>query len=281
MPVRFPLNADDRLLINVFNETGKDANVISCSWGPPPVFAPLATPVNRTIKRLACFGGPHGKGCIICFAAANFDAPINDPVNKEGFIWLDYGAGVLRKTTGPILNGFAAHPHVIAVAASTSLNRHAAYSNWGNEVSICAPSNNFHPRNPQESVPGLGIWTIDNEPYGEGFTKNSRYTGEFGGTSSATPLAAGVAALVLSANPQLTSTQVKTILQDTADKIVDRDPDIISGINRGQYDNQGHSDWFGFGKVNAAKAVALAKKLSTEYASPNQSKEPAMERLGE
>jgi subtilisin family serine protease len=280
MPVRFPLNADDRLLIKIFSETGKNAHVISCSWGPPPVFAPLATPVYRTIECLANISGPQGKGCVICFAAANFDAPINDPVNQEGLIWLDYSTGVLRKTTGPILNGFAAHPQVIAVAASTSLNRHAAYSNWGNAVSVCAPSNNFHPRNPQESVPGLGIWTIDNEPYGEGFTKNSRYTGEFGGTSSATPLAAGVAALVLSANAQLTATQVKTILQDTADKIVDTDPDIISGDNRGQYNDQGRCDWFGFGKVNAAKAVVAAKRVANQEPSLAPPKKPVLERMG-
>jgi subtilisin family serine protease len=240
----------------------------------------LATPVYRTIECLANIGGPQGKGCVICFAAANFDAPINDPVNQEGLIWLDYSTGVLRKTTGPILNGFAAHPQVIAVAASTSLNKHAAYSNWGNAVSVCAPSNNFHPRNPQESVPGLGIWTIDNEPYGEGFTKNSRYTGEFGGTSSATPLAAGVAALVLSANAQLTATQVKTILQDTADKIVDTDPDIISGDNRGQYNDQGRCDWFGFGKVNAAKAVVAAKRVANQEPSLAPPKKPVLERMG-
>jgi len=259
MPVRFPLAADDDLMIEIFEEVGRKADVISCSWGPPPVFAPLSTLLYDTFSRLAATGGPRGKGCVICFAAANFNAPVNNP-NNTGFIWLDYGSGRLRNTTGPILNGLAAHPNVIAVAASTSLNKHAAYSNWGAEISVCAPSNNFHPLNPQQFVPGRGIWTTDNEAFGKGFTARSRYTGQFGGTSSATPLTAGVAALVLSANPDLSAAEVKEILQATADKIVDPDPDIVLGTNRGQYNSEGRCDWFGFGKVNAARAVAEARK---------------------
>ncbi|MGH8615971.1 MAG: S8 family serine peptidase [Gammaproteobacteria bacterium] len=193
---------------------------------------------------------------MICFAAGNNNAPINDPVNAGGFVWLDFGSGLLRRTRGPILSGFAAHPNVVAVAASTSLNKHSAYSNWGAEISVCAPSNNFHPLDGQKFVPGRGIWTTDNEAFGDGFTAHSRYTGRFGGTSSATPLTAGVAALVLSVNPELTATEVKDVLQSTADKIVDTDPDIVLGTNRGRYDSKGRCDWFGFGKVNAAKAAA-------------------------
>lgn len=259
MPVRFPLSADDDLLIEIFEEVGRHADVISCSWGPPPVFAPLSLPVSAMLKRLATTGGPRGKGCVICFAAANFNAPIKS-LNNTGFVWLDHGAGMLRRTIGPILNGFAANPNVVAVAASTSLNKHSAYSNWGREISVCAPSNNRHPLDSQQFVPGRGIWTTDNEAFGDGFTARSRYTGSFGGTSSATPLVAGVAALVISANPDLTAAEVKDVLQASADKIVDQDPDIVLGTNRGQYDSRGHSGWFGFGKVNAARAVAEAQE---------------------
>lgn len=260
-PVRFPLSADDDLLVEIFEEVGRRADVISCSWGPPPVYAPLATVVYNTFRRLATTGGPRGKGCVICFAAGNYNAPISDPVNSGGFRWRHSRSG-MQETLGPILRGVSAHPNVIAVAASTSLNKHAAYSNWGAEISICAPSNNFHPLDPQQFVPGRGIWTTDNEAFGEGFTARSRYTGRFGGTSSATPLAAGVAALVLCANPELTAAEVKEILQATADKIVDEEPDIVSGVNRGRYDDQGRCDWFGSGKVNAARAVAEAQRRS-------------------
>jgi subtilisin family serine protease len=261
LPIRFPLAADDDLLVEIFSYAAQYADVISCSWGPPPVFAPLATLVKNAFTQIATTGGPRAKGCVICFAAANFDAPINDPENAKGFDWLDYGSGQLRHTTGPILNGFATHASVIAVAASTSLNRHSAYSNWGQEISVSAPSNNFHPLDPQAFVPGLGIWTTDNERYGSGFTPNSRYTGSFGGTSSATPLVAGVAALVISANPELSAADVRSILESTAVKIVDNDSDVVLGVNRGSYDVNGHSEWFGYGKVNAAAAVNEAVRM--------------------
>jgi subtilisin family serine protease len=258
MPVRFPLNADDDLLAEIFEFVGAHADVISCSWGPPPSFAPLSTHFWETLSRLARNGGPRHIGCVICFAAANFDAPVNDPGNKE-FRWREYD-GTLRTTNGPILNGLAAHPDVVCVAASTSLNKHAFYSNWGAEVSVCAPSNNFNPMSPTEPAPGLGIWTTDNEAFGQGFTVNNRFTGRFGGTSSATPLAAGAAALVRSVNPGLTAPQVKRLLEATADRIVDKDSDPILRVNRGRYDSKGHSDWFGFGKINAGRAVAEAAR---------------------
>ena len=101
MPVRFPLKATDNQLIEIFEDVGRSAHVISCSWGPPPVLAPLNQAVYDTLETIATEGGPNGKGCVICFAANNFDAPIND-----AFMWLE-GGSILRNTTGPILNGFA------------------------------------------------------------------------------------------------------------------------------------------------------------------------------
>ena len=41
----------------------------------------------------------------------------------------------------------------------------------------------------------------------------------FGGTSAATPLAAGIGALLLSRNPGLTAADVRSIMQNTADKV--------------------------------------------------------------
>jgi septal ring-binding cell division protein DamX len=53
---------------------------------------------------------------------------------------------------------------------------------------------------------------------------------------------------MLSANPNLTSKEVKDILQSTADK-------IGSSLD---YDSRGHSLKYGYGRVNADKAVAEA-----------------------
>ena len=256
MPVRIPLNLSDSQLAQAFEWVGARADVLSNSWGPPPVFAPLGFILSETFDRLAATGGPRGRGCVIVFAAGNYNAPLLDPDNT-GFDWIHPEFGP-QTNTGPIENGFAVHPQVVAVSASTSQNRKAAYSNWGAEISVSAPSNNFHPIDRQQRVPGRGIVTTDNETYGEGFTSNNRWTNRFGGTSSACPLVAGVAALVLSANPELAAAEVKDVLQSTADKIVDPNPDPVLNRTEGDYDGAGHSLWFGHGKVNAAAAVAEA-----------------------
>ncbi len=256
MPVRISMAEDDDQTAEIFLEVAEHADVISCSWGPPPVFAPLSSLVASTLAHVARKGGPRGKGCVVCFAAHNFNAPMRDLTLPNSVRWKD--GDLLRVTKDRIENGYACHPDVVAVSASTSLNRKAQYSNWGDQLSVCAPSDNWHPLDDSAYTPGRGIWTTDNEAVGSGFTSNSRYTGGFGGTSSATPLVAGVAALVLSANPKLTALQVKSILQSTADKIVDKRTDAMTGNAFGQYDSKGYSRWFGFGKVNAAKAVAEA-----------------------
>jgi cell division septation protein DedD len=61
---------------------------------------------------------------------------------------------------------------------------------------------------------------------------------------------AGICALILSANPELTAQQVKDILTKTADKI---------GHPSEYY--QGHSRKYGYGRVNAERAVAEAIRL--------------------
>jgi subtilisin-like proprotein convertase family protein len=82
------------------------------------------------------------------------------------------------------------------------------------------------------------------------------YTNSFGGTSSACPGAAGVAALVIARNPSLRWDEVKDILKRSCDKI-DR-----SG---GQYDSSGHSPFYGFGRLNALTAVNLAVPPQPAY----------------
>ncbi|ANY83342.1 hypothetical protein BB934_34130 (plasmid) [Microvirga ossetica] len=76
------------------------------------------------------------------------------------------------------------------------------------------------------------------------------YTNSFGGTSSACPGAAGVAALILSVNPALKWQEVKDVLKRACDRI---DP---AG---GQYDAAGRRPKYGFGRLNALTAIELAK----------------------
>ena len=130
----------------------------------------------------------------------------------------------------------AAYSQAIAVGASTSYDCRAPYSQFGPELGLVAPSSGSDLTQP--------IVTTDRTGWA-GYTSGD-YFASFGGTSSAAPFAAGVAGLVLSRNPGLTAAQVREILETSADKI---NPSL------GAYDSSGHSDRFGYGRVNAQRAL--------------------------
>ena len=192
------------------------AAVMSNSWGPDNDDTPLPD-ATRAAMEHATTNGRGGKGMVIFFAAGNS----NDDTVHDNYVSSEF---------------------VVGVAASTNFDTRAGYSRFGQAVSIAAPS----------SGGSLGITTTDLS--GAGGYSSGNFTGSFGGTSSACPLAAGVAALVLSVNPELTWTEVKQILEDTADKI---DPD------GGDYNEQGFSIFYGHGRVNAFRAVEVARDLAS------------------
>lgn len=221
MPIRTSSWLSDTSIQQLFQYAiDNNADVISCSWSAAAWNFPLSTKMTAIIHKAATQGRRNKKGSIILFAAGNEDRPLDGV--KDGQV---------------SHQGFALHPDVIAVAASNSLDLRSDYSNYGPELAICAPTS---------GSPGRGIVTTDRRGT-KGYAA-SDYTYDFGGTSSATPLTAGLAALILSLNPDLTSAEVKRVIMDTADKI---DP------ANGEYVD-GHSVWYGHGRINAQKAVALA-----------------------
>ncbi len=127
------------------------------------------------------------------------------------------------------------YSEAIAIGASSDRDCRSDYSQFSPELDFVAPSSGG-PLNRR-------IFTTDLTG-AEGFNPNGNYTATFSGTSSATPLAAGIAGLVLSRNPNLTRKQVRQILRDTADK-----------IGPALYNEKGRNNRYGFGKLNANKAV--------------------------
>lgn len=145
--------------------------------------------------------------------------PESAPQTLKAAIDYAYSQGVLvvaaaGNTAGPVLCP-AAYASAIAVAATTESDSRAYFSNVGPEVEVAAP--------------GVSIYsTLKDGSYGY---KN--------GTSMATPIVAGLAALIWGEDPALTNVQVRAIITGTAIDLGDpgRDPS------------------FGWGRVDAFRAL--------------------------
>lgn len=197
------------------------ADIISCSWGSIEPEHQM-TAAHIEVMNNAAKKGRKGKGCVILFSVGNENAEH--------------------------INNYSDHPDVIAVAGSTSADEHFVVSNRGKGISVSAPGGNF-PLITTRASWDPGYWFDDIERGTPGLYKH------FEGTSASCPLAAGVCALILSANPKLTSAEVRDILESTADK--------IGGAN--EYDDKGYSLRFGYGRVNAEKAVAEALRRKNPF----------------
>ena len=183
------------------------AHITSNSWG-------YSTCTDRAVEAVAeafdwaAVNGRGGLGTVSLVASGN-----------------DYGTCV----------GFPANlESVMAVGAVDGAGEISLYSNQGPTLDITAPSNtrdgNFGPFY-------HGIRTLDRE--GSAGYSNGTTTNSFGGTSAATPIAAGVAALILAVDPSLTKTQVEEVMYNSA-----------KDLGAPGFDNT-----FGHGVVNAHDAL--------------------------
>jgi subtilisin family serine protease len=193
------------------------ADIISNSWGPPDGYAKygFAYPmddITRLALAYAIDQGRDGKGCIVCWAAGNGNESTS-------------------------FDGYASHPQVLTVTACTMDEKRAPYSDYGPEVDICAPGGGY-----KDGL--LTTVAVDHEAH-------AAYRYDFNGTSAATPIVAGVAALLLSAYSDLSREEVYDILRVSADKI---------DLEGGEYDATGHSPFYGFGRVNARRALEEAAR---------------------
>ncbi len=112
--------------------------------------------------------------------------------------------------------------YVVTVSATDGSDLKAGWSNYGKMVDFAAP--------------GVGIWTTAR---GNGY-------GAVSGTSFSSPVTAAVAALVMAANPALLPADVEAVLQNSADDL----------------GTAGWDTYYGFGRVNAARAVTLARQVT-------------------
>jgi subtilisin family serine protease len=123
----------------------------------------------------------------------------------------------------------AAYDSVMAVASTNEVNEQSTFSNQNNYVEIAAPGSNIY---------------------------NAYLYGSYrsiSGTSQATPHVAGLAALIWSRNRNLTNEEVRALIRNTATDLGARGRDI-------QY---------GYGLINAAKALNLTTSARTIATSEN------------
>jgi subtilisin-like proprotein convertase family protein len=265
----------DSKLRTALDHVADKVDVLSNSWGSSPDGSWSAVVVNR-VRDLAASGGRRGRGIVFLWAAGNENCPIEHSSNvdipyTDG--WNDTGtAWIGVQTSRAFSHNLVGIPGVMHIAALASTAQRSHYSNYGTGIAVCAPSSNSH-EYWRLDLPGLGITTTS------GSAVDAR-TASFGGTSSATPLVAGVAALVISANPQLTALEVVSILKRTAAKDLDTtawpptppasydpnpewDVSPVAPFENGAFQNVAHPDgtwspWFGHGRVDAEAAVAEA-----------------------
>ncbi|MHA1743657.1 MAG: S8 family serine peptidase, partial [Candidatus Heimdallarchaeota archaeon] len=159
------------------------------------------------------------------------DSTLEDAVNRA------YNAGIVVVAASGndgknAISYPAKYANAIAVGAIDSNHNLASFSNYGPEQEVVAPGVDIYSTMPTYTV------TLNSWWYG-GLSKNYD---QMSGTSMATPMVAGVCALILSANPNLSPGEVRNILHDTAVDL-------------------GTSGWdqnFGYGEVDALEAVNAA-----------------------
>lgn len=201
------------------------ADVLSNSWG----FTSCTLNISSITSAFsnAANNGRGGLGCIILVASGNdFNTCVSYPADL---------------------------PTVTAVGGISGDGARSNFSNYGPSLDIVAPSNDDWVFNAQGQLISTAhdLVTIDREGSAGWFSGN--YSDGFGGTSGATPIAAGVAALVLSVDPTLTKSEVENILYSTADD-----------IGPSGFDNE-----YGNGRVNAYQAVLAAGGTSCTLSAPS------------
>lgn len=119
---------------------------------------------------------------------------------------------------------------VLSIGAINNFDEAAPFSNRGQSLDLTAPA---------------GTYTTDIS--GSDGDDRGDYTSLFGGTSSACPIAAGVAALVMSARKDMTAAEVSDLLLQTARKAPFARPD-----------SAGHDPTYGYGIVDPLGALRSA-----------------------
>lgn len=197
-----------------------DADIISNSWGGGSPSGIIEDAINRALTL-----GRGGKGTVILFASGNENSIVFYPAILPGVIAVG-GVNMCGQRKSP-----------------ASCDGETWWgANYGLGLDVVAPC--------------VKIATTDISGTG-GYNGNAGSAGDynlgFNGTSSATPHAAAVVALVLAANNNLTVKQVRSILETTCTKLPSYTYKMTEGQPNGTWNNE-----TGHGMLDAFRAVQAA-----------------------
>lgn len=240
------------------------AHIFNMSFG---IFVPSQNPEEDFVKlvKMGTTDLREGLGAFYVKAAGNAFSFCEGahPLNRE--------IGCINSNSDPDQN----LPYLITVGAFNAQDVKSSYSSAGANLWVVAPGG-------EDGVEHPAIITTDQFGVHAGYSSivdnpltadnpldpDGDYISAFGGTSSAAPATAGVIAILLGVNPDLTWRDVKHILAASARKI---DPDIPAvrvAFNGQPYIAQhawqtnaagyAYHNWYGFGAVAVDEAVVMA-----------------------
>lgn len=193
------------------------ADVISMSWGSPQFFQTMQNTIDYA----------YNKGIVLLASAGNNGNGMSDPNNVNSIM---YPAG---------LN------HVVAVGSTDGDDVMSDFSQFGGWIDLCAPGG-------YQNDGGLIDMLFNNSVYSCAYG-SSEYL-KMQGTSMSCPIAAGLAGLMLSADPNLTPDKVIQYMKATCVDI-----DNLQAAER-----QGKT---GAGRINAGAAIQMViDSINTIYA---------------
>ena len=231
---------DNNLQVVGIAPSSKMMSISSNFFPEPTISAQLASGLGWAMENSDVINNSWGDPNIdgIYFGSALLENSIEDAIRfgRNGL-----GCVVLFATgneNGPIR--YPAHriPSIITVGSILPSGVRSTFSNYGNQLDVVAP--------------GSGIITT---------TLHNSMTGSINGTSYACPYVSGIAGLVLSVNPCLTSKQVTNIIELTCQKI--SPSGLYSYNNVVGRKNGGWNNLMGYGLVDAYAAVEYAIMMGT------------------
>ena len=233
----------DDAMANMFQYQMDAVSVQNHSWAHAGSSLADSTPLEKAAVSNAVYHGRGGRGVFMARAAGNGRVD-------------SLGQDIMQDAND---DGYNTTPLVTVVAAVRSDGRNSSYSNPGACILVAAPSDDGDASFPTIfSTDRLGDKGYNRISFTNDLADYCFDGNGFGGTSAATPQISGLAALLLSVNPELTHRDLQQILALSARHFDAGDPELQTN---GAGFTISHNDGFGIPDGGVAARLAQTWKL--------------------